>query len=219
MLRPGASARAVKLKGFAFMNVNLAMRGMLLVAAAFAGVATAADLTIPKTVKLPDIDPLLPLCSDPAADRFLEIDISHRAPAGATRVQRISAWVTPDGVFHWPFVMRVRNIGDKPFAGKKGLQSVVVTEDDLITGKKGRVVAKVPFDRIAPRSGVAARFEFTAPAATVESGRFRRVYTLTIKYDKMDHALLNGPYGDCDLQNNTFAVEFNGSRKGWIFAK
>jgi len=202
------------------MKFDLALRSVCLLALAVtASAAGAAELTIPKTVRLPDLDPLISPCADPAADRFLEIDISQRPPAGATRVQRVSGWVTPDGIFHWPFVMRVRNIGDKPFAGKKGLQSVVVTEDDLIAGKKGKVVAKIPFERINPRSGVAARFEFTAPAETVQKARFRRVYTLSIKYDRMDQQLLNGPFGDCDLQNNTFAVEFNGGRKGWIFAK
>jgi hypothetical protein len=115
--------------------------------------------------------------------------------------------------------MRVRNIGDKAFAGKAGKQSVVVTEDDLASGKKGRVVASVPFDRIEPRSGVAARFEFAAPAVDVQKGRFHRIYTLSIKYDQMDEALINGPFGDCELRDNSFFVEFDGSRKGWIFGK
>jgi len=202
------------------MTFNFAIRfGCTLAAALVAGSASAAELTIPKNVKLPELTPLITPCADPAADRFLEIDISQRPPAGATRIQRISAWVTPDGIFHWPFVMRVRNIGDKAFAGKAGKQSVVVTEDDLTAGKKGHVVSSAQFDRINPRSGVAARFEFTAPAATVQSARFHRIYTLTIKYDQLDQAIVNGQFGDCNLRNNTFAVEFDGGRKGWIFAK
>jgi hypothetical protein len=195
--------------------------GLVLGAVLFAvcGAAYAAELKIPKEVRLPELEPLVPSCSDPAADRFLEIDISQRPPAGATRVQRLSAWVTPDGVFHWPFVMRARNIGDQPFLGKPGEQAVVITEDDVSTGKKGRVVANVPFDRIAAHSGIAARFKFTAPADQVEKGKFRRVFTLSLDYKKMDVGLINGRNGDCNLKNNTFAVEFDGSRKGWIFVK
>lgn len=202
------------------MNINFIARGVCALAfAAATGGAVAADLTIPQHVRLPDLDPLIKTCADPAADHFLEVDISKRPPAGATRVQRVSGWVTPDGMFHWPFVMRIRNVGDKPFAGKAGKQSVVITEDDLATGRKGRVAATAAFDRIEPRSGVAARFEFTAPAVDVAKGRFHRIYTLSIKYDLMDEALVNGPFGDCELRNNTFFVEFDGSRKGWIFAK
>ncbi len=202
------------------MTIGFASRAFCALAGlALVGSAVAADLTIPKEVKLPDLTPLIPTCADPGADRFLEIDISQRPPAGATRVQRISAWVTPDGVFHWPFVMRVRNIGEKPFVGKAGNQSAVVTEDDLVARKKGRVMAQVPFERIEPRSGVAARFEFTAPAEDIRKGRFHRTYTLSIKYKKMDDALINGAFGDCNLKNNTFTVEFDGKRKGWIFGK
>jgi hypothetical protein len=134
-------------------------------------------------------------------------------------VQRLSAWVTPDGVFHWPFVMRARNLGDQPFFGKTGEQSVVITEDDVLAGKKGRVVASVPFDRIAAHSGIAARFVFTAPADQVEKGKFRRVYTLALKYKNEGVGLISGRNGDCNLKNNTFAVEFDGSRKSWIFVK
>jgi hypothetical protein len=191
-------------------------------AAALAGQASAAppQIKIPPTVQLPQLEPLVPTCSDPAADHFLEVDISKRAPADATKVQRLSAWVTNDGVFHWPFVMRIRNIGDTPFsASKPGAQSVIVTEDDLTAGKKGRVVGSTVFDQIPAHSGVAVRFEFTAAAADVEKGKFHRIYTLSIKYDNQDEALINGRFGDCNLNNNKFFVEFDGSRKGWIFGK
>ena len=181
--------------------------------------ASADELNIPVTVKLPDLTPLEKPCSDPAADHFMEIDISQRPPAGATRVQRVSGWVTADGVFHWPFVMRIRNIGDQPFYGKAGEQAVVVTEDDVSAGKKGRVVSSTPFTTIAGHSGVAARFEFAAPAADVAKGKFHRIYTLAIQYNNKSEQLINGRNGDCDLRNNTFFVEFDGSRKGWIFAK
>ena len=182
--------------------------------------AAAPAITVPATVQLPQLEPLVPPCSDPAADHFLEVDISKRAPADATKVQRLSAWVTSDGVFHWPFVMRARNIGDQPFsASKPGAQSVVVTEDDLSSGKKGRVAGSTPFDKIPAHSGIAVRFEFTAPAADVAKGKFHRVYTLSLKYDNQDEALINGRYGDCNLRNNSFFVEFDGSRKGWIFGK
>jgi hypothetical protein len=193
--------------------------GLAGAAVALSAGALAAELVIPQTVKLPDLKPLVAPCSDPAADRFLEIDISQRPPAGATRVQRVSGWVTPDGMFHWPFVMRVRNIGDQPFFGKAGEQAVTITEDDITGGKKGRVVATVPFQNIPAHSGVAARFMFSAPADNVANGKFRRLYTLSIQYNKKSEQLINGKNGDCDLQNNTFAVEFDGSRKGWIFAK
>jgi hypothetical protein len=187
--------------------------------AASAALAAPPTVDIPATVHLPQLEPLITPCADPAADRFLEIDISQRAPAGATKVQKVSGWVTGDGIFHWPFVMRVRNIGDKPFMGKAGKQSVVVVEDDLISGKKGRVVASVPFDRIDPRSGVAARFLFEAPVEAVNKRRFHRTYSLKIKYDDMGSALVDGPYGDCNLRNNEWFVEFDGSRPKWIFAK
>lgn len=186
---------------------------------ALAGTAGAAELNIPKHVVLPQLEPLVPPCADLAADRFLEVDIAQRPPAGATRIQRLSAWVTPDGIFHWPFVMRVRNIGDQPFMGKPGEQAVVVTEDDLAAGKKGRIVASVPFDRIAPHSGLAARFEFAAPAADIEKGKFRRVYTLSIQYKHLGVEVTNSRTGDCNLRNNTFAIDIDGSRKGWISAK
>ncbi len=181
--------------------------------------AHGAELKIPSNVVLPQLEPLVPPCADPAADRFLEVDISQRPPAGATRVQRLSAWVTSDGIFHWPFVMRARNIGDQPFMGKPGEQAAVVIEDDLVAGKKGRVVASVPFDRIAQHSGVAIRFEFAAPVADVEKGKFRRVYTLAIQYKKLGGEIVNTRYGDCNLRNNTFAIELDGSRKGWLSAK
>jgi hypothetical protein len=183
------------------------------------GSTAAAELVIPKHVQLPDLVPLVSSCSDPAADRFMEIDISQRPPAGATRVQRVGGWVTSDGVYHWPFVVRIRNIGDQPFIGKPGQQDAVVTEDDRVAGTKGRVVASVPFDRIAQHSGLAVRFTFTAPTTQVEQGKFRRVYTLSLNYKNQGYELINGRNGDCNLRNNTFTVEFDGSRKGWIFAK
>ncbi|NOT40809.1 MAG: hypothetical protein HOP13_09975 [Alphaproteobacteria bacterium] len=189
---------------------------ILAIASLAIGVAQAADLVVPKEVKLPDLEPLLPPCSDPAADRFLEIDFSQRAPAGATRVQRIGAWVTPDGVFHWPFVMRVRNIGDQPFFGKPNEQAAVLTEIDVAAGNKSREVASVPFDKIMPHSGVAVRFIFTAPADQIAKAKFKRLYTLAIKY-KTD--VSQSRTGDCNIRNNTFAIEFDGSRKGWVFAK
>ena len=181
--------------------------------------ATAADLAIPKHVRLPDLVPLVSACSDPAADRFIEIDISQRPPAGATRVERVGGWVTSDGIYHWPFVARIRNIGDQPFIGKTGQQDAIVSEDDLVTGTKGRVVASVPFERVAQHSGLAVRFAFTAPADLVAKGKFRRVYTLSLNYKNQDYALINGRNGDCNLRNNEWFVEFDGSRKGWIFAK
>jgi hypothetical protein len=94
-----------------------------------------------------------------------------------------------------------------------------VTEDDLLTGKKGRVVASTPFDRIDPRSGVAARLMFQASAADMNKQRFHRIYTVSIKYDVMDDTLLTGQFGDCNLRNNEFFVEFDGSRKQWIYGK
>jgi hypothetical protein len=170
-------------------------------------------------VALPEFEPLIAPCADPAADHFMEIDISQRPPAGATRVQRLSGWVSEDGIFHWPFVMRLRNIGDKAFVGKPGLQRAVLTEDDLKAGKKGRVLATVPFDRIDPRGGVGVRFMFEAPVADMEKLRFRRTYTLSIKYDRVDASIAENAYGDCNLRNNEFSVHFDGGRKGWIFVK
>ena len=191
-------------------------------ASGLASAAVAADappLNIPVTVRLPELEPLVPACADPAADHFLEIDISQRPPAGATRVQRLSAWVTADGIFHWPFVMRIRNIGDQPFIGKAWMQSAIVIEDEFAGKTKGKVAGETKFDRIAAHSGVAVRFEFTAPAEVVRKAKFHRIYTLSIKYDEMSEAIVSGKNGDCDLQNNSFTVEFDGSRKGWIFAK
>ncbi len=179
----------------------------------------ATDVTLPKDIVLPQVEPLVPACADPAADHFLEVDISQRPPAGATRVQRISAWVTPDGIFHWPFVMRVRNLGDQPFIGKTSGQAAVITLDDLTANKKGQVLTNVPFDRIAQHSGVAVRFEFTAPADQVSKGKFHRIYTLALKYKNEGVELIAGRNGDCNLRNNSFAIEFDASRKGWIFAK
>lgn len=181
--------------------------------------ASAAELKIPKEVKLPDLEPMVPACADPAVDRFIEVDLLNRPPPGATRIQRLGAWVTPDGVFHWPFVMRVRNLGDQPFVGKPGGQAAVVTEDDLLAGKKGRVAASVAFDRIAQHSGVAVRFEFTAPADQIEKGKFRRVFTLALKYRNEGVELITGRNGDCNLKNNAFSIEFDGGKKTWVSAK
>lgn len=201
------------------------VRNVLLSGIAALGLATAgamaapAEFTVPVGVRLPEVEPLIPACADPAADRFIEVDISQRPPAGATRIQKLSGWVTADGVFHWPLVVRLRNVGDKVFAGKPGLQRAVLTEDDLKTGKKGRVVATVPFDRIDPRGGVGVRFQFTAPAADMAKQRFKKVFRLAIKYDRLDASIVSNQYGDCNLQNNEFSITFDGSRKGWIFAK
>lgn len=178
----------------------------------------AQEFTVPVGVRLPELDPLIPPCADPAADRFIEVDISQRAPAGTTRIQKLSGWVSADGIFHWPLVMRLRNIGDKVFVGKPGLQRAVLTEQDLLTGKT-REVAKVPFDRIDPRGGVGVRFQFEAPAADMQKQRFKKVFKLAIKYDQLDASIVSNTFGDCDLQNNEFSVTFDGSRKGWIFAK
>ena len=38
-----------------------------------------APLTLPPTVHLPDVAPLIPDCADPAADHFISIDIWQRA--------------------------------------------------------------------------------------------------------------------------------------------
>jgi hypothetical protein len=193
--------------------------GLGLACALSSSAQSAPDLNIPSTVQLPQLKPIVPDCADPAADRFLEIDISKRPPAGATRVSRLSAWVTPDGVFHWPFVMRVRNIGDQPFVGKPWMQSAIVIEDEFAGRTKGKVAGETKFDRIAAHSGVAVRFEFTAPVEAIRKAKFHRIYTLSIKYDELSAAIVTGRNGDCDLLNNSFAVEFDGSRKGWIFGK
>jgi hypothetical protein len=201
------------------MSFKFAALVCALVLATAGAFAAPPTIDIPKTVHLPVLEPLITPCADPAADRFLEIDITQRPPAGTTRVQKVSGWVTEDGTFNWPFVMRMRNIGDKPFAGKPGKQRVVVIEDDLLAGKKGRVVATVPFDRIEPRSGVAVRFLFQASAADVNKKRFRRVYKLAIKYDATDSSIVDSPFGDCNFKNNEFSLEFDGSRERWIYAR
>ena len=58
------------------------------------GLAAAAppEVTVPGHVQIPELKPLISTCSDPAADHWLEIDISQRPPAGAARVQKISGW-------------------------------------------------------------------------------------------------------------------------------
>lgn len=187
-------------------------------ALAFTLSAQAQEFAVPGSVALPNLEPLIPACSDPAADHFIEVDISQRPPAGTTRIQKLSGWITPDGVFHWPLVMRLRNIGDKVFAGKPGLQRAVLTEQDQLSGKT-REVTTVPFDRIDPRGGVGVRFQFTAPAADMAKQRFKKVFRLAIKYDRLDASIVSNQYGDCNLQNNEFSITFDGSRKGWIFAK
>lgn len=183
-----------------------------------AATAQAQEFDVPVGVKLPEIEPLIPDCADPAADRFIEVDISQRAPAGTTRIQKLSGWVAADGVFHWPLVMRLRNVGDRTFAGKPGAQRAVLTEQDLLSGKTREVMA-VPFDRIDPRGGVGVRFQFTAPAADMAKQRFKKVFKLAVKYDRLDASIVSNKFGDCNLQNNEFSVTFDGSRKGWIFAK
>lgn len=190
----------------------------LICALAFAWGAQAQEFTVPVGVKLPELEPLIPACADPAADRFIEVDISQRPPAGTTRIQKLSGWVAADGVFHWPLVMRLRNVGDRTFVGKPGLQRAVLTEHDQLSGKT-REVMTVPFDRIDARGGVGVRFQFTAPAADMAKQRFHKVFKLAIKYDRMDASILTSQFGDCNLQNNEFSVTFDGSRKGWIFAK
>jgi hypothetical protein len=180
--------------------------------------AQAQEFDVPVGVKLPDLEPLISDCADPAADRFIEVDISQRPPAGTTRIQKLSGWVSADGVFHWPLVMRLRNVGDRAFAGKPGLQRAVVTEQDLLSGKT-REVTNVPFDRIDPRGGVGVRFQFTAPAADMAKQRFKKVFKLAIKYDRLDASIVTNKFGDCNLRNNEFSLTFDGSRKGWIFAK
>ncbi|MBI1213820.1 MAG: hypothetical protein GC190_20355 [Alphaproteobacteria bacterium] len=181
------------------------------------GAKADEPLKIPNTVHLPDIDPLIPNCADPAADHFITIDMWARAPAGATQVAKLHAWMTPDGIFHWPLVMRVRNLGDQPFIGKPGKQRAVVTEDDVIAKTKGRQVGSQKFDRIEPRGSLLVHFEFTAPRAAVEAQHFHRIYTLSLKLDESDAKALAGPYGDCHPKNNSYFIEIDGSRKGWIF--
>src|SRR5262245_16984985 len=102
-------------------------------AAALAQPSTAPQppLTLPRTVKLPDIQPLIANCADPAADHFLTLDMWKRAPAGVTKVPTLNAWIDANGIVHWPFVMRVRNLGDQPFIGQAGAQTAIVLEDDL----------------------------------------------------------------------------------------
>ena len=204
------------------MNRSLALS--ICAAAAFvalplnAGADTAAPLTLPNTIKLPDVAPLIPDCADPAADHFITLDLWQRPPAGATQVGVVHAWLTPDGIFHWPFVMRVRNLGDQPFIGKPGRQSAVVTEDDIVAKTKGREVGSAKFDRIEPHGALLVHFEFTAPRAAIEHHDFHRIYTLTLKLDETDSKALEGQYGDCHPANNQYHVEFDGSRSGWIFA-
>jgi len=176
-------------------------------------------IKVPKQVRLPELTPLVSLCADPAADHFLEVDISQRPPAGAARVQRLGAWVTSDGMLHWPFVMRIRNISDQPFMGEAGKQRARVVEKDLAVGGRERTVATSPFDRIDRYSGLAVRFEFAAPAKEVEKGKFHRIYTLDIQYDKLNETIVNSKNGDCNLRNNSFAIEFDGKRPAWIYGK
>lgn len=190
----------------------------LMCALGLAATVQAQEFDVPVGVKLPELEPLISDCADPAVDRFIEVDISQRPPAGTTRIQKLSGWVSSDGVFHWPLVMRLRNVGDRAFAGKPGLQRAIVTEQDLLSGKT-REVTNVPFDRIDPRGGVGVRFQFTAPAADMAKQRFKRVYKLSIKYDRLDASIVTNKFGDCNLRNNEFSLTFDGSRKGWIFAK
>ncbi len=176
-----------------------------------------APLTLPPTVHLPDVEPLIPDCADPAADHFISLDIWQRPPAGATQVGVVHAWLTSDGIFHWPLVMRVRNLGDQPYVGKPGKTSAVVTEDDIVAKTKDRVVGSIKFDRLEPHGAALVHFEFTAPRAAIEQQKFHRIYTLSLKFDA-DQKALEGMYGDCHPKNNEYHVEFDGSRKGWIFA-
>src|SRR6185369_17145359 len=99
-------------------------------------------------------------------------------------------WLTADGVFHWPFVMRVRNLGDQPFIGKPGKQSAVVLEDDIVANTKGREVGTAKFDRIDQHGALLVHFEFTAPRAAVEQHSFHRIYTLSLKLDESDQKAL-----------------------------
>lgn len=198
------------------------VRFLMLAAVAFAASSlfAAADepLNIPNTVHLPDLEPLIPNCADPAADHFITIDMWARPPAGTMQVAKLHAWVTPDGVFHWPLVMRVRNLGDQPFIGKPGQQSAVITEDDVVANAKGREVGSQKFDRIEPRGSLLVHFEFTAPRSAVEKQSFHRIYTLKLKLNESDGKALEGPYGDCHAKNNSYFFELDGSRKGWFVA-
>jgi hypothetical protein len=197
--------------------VSSVCAGMLVMASYGAGADPVAPLTLPNTIKLPDVTPLIPNCADPAADHFITLDLWQRPPPGATQVGVVHAWLTPDGIFHWPFVMRVRNLGDQPFIGKPGKQSAVVTEDDIVAKTKDREVGSAKFDRIEPRGSLLVHFEFTAPRAAIERHDFHRIYTLRLKLDEADAKALEGPYGDCHPANNQYHVEFDGSRSGWIF--
>lgn len=190
----------------------------LAVAVAIPAFAEPPPFTLPNTIRLPDPPPLIPNCSDPAADHFLSLDLWQRPPAGAQQFAVQHAWLTPDGIFHWPFVMRVRNLGDQPFVGKPGKQSAIVTEDDLLAGTKGKEIGSAKFDRIDQHGALLVHFEFTAPRAAVESGKFHRIYTLTLKFDETDQKGLESKYGDCRTNNNKYFVELDGSRKGWFFA-
>src|SRR5689334_14588864 len=91
--------------------------------------ASAADPLKLPAIKLPDTEPPIPNCADPAADHFGSLDMWLRPPAGSTPVSAVHAYLTPDGIFQWPLVMRVRNLGDQPYVGKPGKQRAVVTED------------------------------------------------------------------------------------------
>ena len=198
----------------------VAMSMLLLVGTSVSAIAeTIPSPQFPKDIQIPPLEPLVPPCADPAADHFIEIDITQRPPPGSTRVQRLSGWVSPDGIFHWPFVMRIRNIGDQPFIGKPGKQEAIITEEDRMGSRKTRVLTKVPFDQMGAHSGLAARFEFAAPLEQAQKGKFHRIYTLSINYQGMDSAIVNGRNGDCNLLNNKFKIEFDGSRKNWIFGK
>jgi hypothetical protein len=197
--------------------LGILLLGALVALSFNADADTVAPLTLPNTIHLPDINPLIPNCADPAADHFISLDIWQRPPAGATQVGVVHAWLTADGVFHWPFVMRVRNLGDQPFIGKPGKQSAVVSEDDIVAKTKDREVGSLKFDRIEPHGSMLVHFEFTAPRAAIEQHNFHRIYTLTLKLDETDQKALESLYGDCHPANNKFHVEFDGSRTGWIF--
>jgi hypothetical protein len=198
---------------------GVAVAGALALASFGAQAQAPAPVKVPNTVHLPDIEPLIPNCADPAADHFVTLDMWSRAPAGATKVQAMNAWLTPDGVFHWPLVMRVRNVGDQPFIGKPGKQRAVVREDDVLANKKGREVGSHKFDRIEPRGAFLVHFEFTGSRADIEAQRFHRIYTLTLELDESDQKHLESKYGDCHPKNNKYFIEIDGSRKGWVFGK
>lgn len=196
--------------GFAFASV-------VAIAPLGAQAQAPAPIKIPNTVRIPDIEPLIPNCADPAADHFVTLDMWARPPAGTTKVQAMNAYITADGIFHWPLVMRVRNVGDQPFMGKPGKQRAVVTEDDVLANKKGKEVGSQKFDRIEPHGSFLVHFEFTAPRAAVEAQNFHRIYTLTLELDETDQKFLEGKYGDCHPKNNKYFIEIDGSRKGWVF--